>query len=408
MALPIDTACITASRQHPQPRTAAKALPAPADVRRRLAPTVTTDSSAAMRIVSAPKAELISAMVAPPANSSGVTLTATNSQSTNPLLAPFTGYLGTPPFEQLSEEHFYPAYMAGIAQQKQEIEQIVNNPAPPTFDNAIEALERSGAILKRTDSIFSQLYGATKSERLIEIAAKVEQPQTEHNSSIMLNRPLFQRVETVFNQRDQLPLTAEQRRLLEVTYRDFVRSGAKLSSADQAKLRELDLAMATPSREFADNVTKASAESKLVVSSESELTGLPADLLKAAATKAEEAGKPGQWIFTADQATHDAFLTFADNRQLRQQMYENYVVRGIQDGPFDNRGNITTLLKARQAEAKLKGYASYAHYFRKERRQDPDQGQRAPHGSVATRFEQSQSRTRVYKKPLRRTGRLSN
>ena len=159
-----------------------------------------------------------------------------------------------------------------------------------------------------------------------------------------------------------MTLTSEQQRLLEVIYLSYTRDGAARSPEDQKRLSEINSSLAAPIRKFADNVTRASKDAKLIVEDKRRLGGIPADMVAAASKKAAQNGTPGKWMFTADQATAEAFLTLAEDRDLRKQMYDNYINRGIDGGATDNRDNIRRILKGRQEKAKILGYDTYAHY----------------------------------------------
>ncbi|MEZ4270523.1 MAG: M3 family metallopeptidase [Myxococcota bacterium] len=282
--------------------------------------------------------------------------------SDNPLLQFFDGPLGTPPFDRIREEHFLAAYMQGISQARGDIDRIVKNPEAPSFKNTIEAIDQSARCLGRIEAIFEQINGAAQTPGTQKIAQAIEKPLTELRNSIAFNTKLFERVQAVYNLRGQLDLSPEQSRLLDVIYQSYVRDGANLSDADKTTLSAINTRMAAPAREFEENVTKAGNTMTLIVDDPRRLGGIPQDMLETAAKRANDRGHPGQWEFTADQATAESFLTLAEDRQLRQQMYTNYINRGIDGGETDNRQNIKILLEERQKKAKLLGYESYAHY----------------------------------------------
>ncbi len=281
----------------------------------------------------------------------------------NPLLAPqFDTPFGIPPFEQIKPEHYLPALQEGIARQKQEIEAIVNNPATPTFDNTILAMEQSGELLGRVMSIFSTVDEANSTPELEAVAEQVYPLYSQATDEIMMNPKLFMRVKYLYDHRKQMNLSRPQLKAVEETYRNFTRSGALLSPDQQEQLKAINNDLATLYLRYSKNLLNATNAFTLVVDDEAQLSGLPASNVAVAAEEAAARGLEGKWVFTLDGPSRLPLLQYADNRDLRQKMYEGYTSRAS-SGEYDNRPVIAQIVKQRAAKAKLLGYESFAAYM---------------------------------------------
>jgi peptidyl-dipeptidase Dcp len=245
--------------------------------------------------------------------------------------------------------------------QKAEVESIVNNTEEPTFENTIVALDQSGSLLTKVSMVFYGQTNANTNDELQAIQAEISPLLTKHGDDISLNAELFERVKAVYAQKEQAGLDKEQMKLLEETYKDFVRGGANLDSASQAQLRELNTQISSLQTTFGQNMLKATNAFKLIVDNEADLAGLPENLIATAAETAKADSMEGKWVFTLHNPSVMPFLQYADNRALREKIFNGYISRG-QGGEFDNREVCAQLVKARLAKAKLMGYEDYASF----------------------------------------------
>lgn len=267
-----------------------------------------------------------------------------------------------PPFHLISDEHYLPAFREGIKRQQEEIDAIVNNPESPTFENTILALENSGELLSRVSSVFYNLTSANTSDALEAIATEISPELSAHGDNIALNEKLFARIKQVWETRDQAGLNAEERKLLEEKYKSFERGGANLNDEDKAKLREINEKLALLSIQFGQNQLAETNDFKLVIEKKSDLAGLPKDLIDAAAEEASSEGMEGKWLFTLHNPSVMPFLQYADNRELRKQIWNAYQMRGNNDNQYDNKQIVRELVSLRAKRANLLGYANHAAY----------------------------------------------
>lgn len=284
----------------------------------------------------------------------------------NPFFSTTNTPYGIPDFEQIKESHFVPAMREGMRIQKEEVNQITRNKEEPTFDNTILALENSGQLLNQVVTIFYNLNSANTSETLQKIAQEMAPELTAHSDDIALNSKLFKRVKFLYDSRDSLKLNAESMRLLEKKYKSFSRAGALLSSLEKDKLRELNSEMSILSLKFQENILKETNDFEFLVNKESDLAGLPQDLISSAAELAKEKGKSGSYMFDLSNPMIMPFLQYAESRELRESMWRAYQNRGNNGNRFDNNQLITKLVNYRQQRAKILGYNSHAHYVLEE------------------------------------------
>ena len=284
----------------------------------------------------------------------------------NPLLGEFKTPHGTAPFPEIKNEHFLPALKEAIRQGEQEIALIAENRETPAFENTIEALERSGRMLSRIEAILFGLISAETNDELQQIAQEATPWMVKYQNDITLNPVLFQRVKAVYGQRDKLPLNAEQQTLLKNTYLSFVRQGANLSDENKEKFRELKTELSTLTLKFGDNVLKETNSYELHITDKSRLAGLPESILEAAAATAKNKNKDG-WIFDITMPSYQPFMKFADNRDLRRELYLAYMSKAFRENDFDNRGNVRKIVNLRLELANLLGYGSYADYVLEQR-----------------------------------------
>ncbi|MDE5626781.1 MAG: peptidase M3, partial [Candidatus Amulumruptor sp.] len=281
----------------------------------------------------------------------------------NPFLQPNYGTVyDIPPFDKISYDDYMPAIKQGIAERKAEIDAIVNNPAEPDFDNTILAMEKSGRTLSKVMLVFSALNETDNCPEFDAIDAEATPLTSRASDEIMMNPGLFARVKSVYDRRDSLGLAPDQRKAVEDTYNRFVRSGALLSDADKEALMEVNGRLADLYMQFGRNLLAATNEFEIVVDDEKRLAGLPESSIAQAADAAKERGKEGKWVFTLHAPSRLPLLQYADDRDLRQQMYEGYI-NLASSGQYDNGPVIDKIVHARAEKAKLLGYPDYAHYM---------------------------------------------
>jgi peptidyl-dipeptidase Dcp len=268
-----------------------------------------------------------------------------------------------PDFDTIEFEHYRPAFMAGMEQQIDEIEAIANNPEAPTFENTMVAMEKSGRILTRVQRVFYNLTSSNTNEQLQALQAELSPMLSEHSDNIMLNQKLFERIETLHSERDNLELNTEQRQLLEETYRDFVRSGARLSDAEQARIREINSRLSSLGTQFSENVLTTTRERAVVIDSAEELAGMSEGAIRAAAEAADERGHEGKYLLTLTNTTRQPVTASLDNRETRRKVWEASAYRGLgKDGHIDNQPLILEIAELRAERAELLGYDNFAAY----------------------------------------------
>ncbi|MGM8362882.1 M3 family metallopeptidase [Flavobacterium sp. ARAG 55.4] len=272
----------------------------------------------------------------------------------------------TAPFSQINIEDYFPAFQEAIALAKAEIDTIVKNPEAPTFENTIEAMDYSGAILDRLSSIFFNLNSAETNDEMQKIAQEVSPMLSEFGNDITLNADLFARVKAVYEQKDTLNLSTEQATLLDKKYKSFSRNGANLPEDKKDQLREIDKQLSKLSLQFGENVLAETNAFELHLTDENDLAGLPEGTIEAARSLAKAQEKEG-WIFTLDHPSYLPFMTYADNRELRKKMAIAFGARSFQDNEFNNEEIVLKIVKLRQQRANLLGYATHANFVLEER-----------------------------------------
>lgn len=281
---------------------------------------------------------------------------------TNPLMEASTQPFGYPRFDLIKDEHFAPALDQGMAEQRREIDAIANNAEPASFENTIVAIERTGRLLERAQRIFMNLSGAHTNDTLQSVQAEMAPKLAAHLDAILLDESLFQRVQSLYDTRAELGLDAEATQLLERYYTDFVRAGARLSSDDKEKLKELNAELATLQTQFTQNVLKETNASAVVFDSRDALAGLSDSEIEAAAKAASAAGQDGKFQIPLQNTTGQPPLTDMTDRAARQRLHEASVNRGSKGGEFDNRALVAQIVKLRAQRAQLLGYPNHAAY----------------------------------------------
>lgn len=280
----------------------------------------------------------------------------------NPFLEEFKTPYETPPFDLIKIEDYEPAFIAGIAQHDQEIETIVNNNSTPTFENTVLSLDNSGTILARVSSVFGGIRGANSDEKIQAISETIFPMLSEHTDNIYLNQKLFDRIKAIKNDTIANNYSIEQIRLIDKYYNTFVRSGIMLTPDQKERLREINKELSSLSLIFGKNLLAETNNYELIIDDESDLSGLPQDVINTAAKTAEARGKKGKWIFTLSKPSWLPFLQYADNRDLRESLYKAMYNRANNNNNNDNKEVINKIVNLRLEKANLLGFDSYADY----------------------------------------------
>ena len=280
----------------------------------------------------------------------------------NPFFTEYTTPFGVPPFDKIEVAHYKPAFEKGMEEQKKDIDAIVNNPEEPTFENTIVAFDRSGELLTKVMYAFSGQSSVNTTDEIQALEQELYPVLSAHSDDISLNPALFTRVKAVYDKQASMNLNKEQKKLLEETYKGFVRGGANLDADKQARLRELNEKISVLELTFGQNVLKETNAFKLVVDNKEDLAGLPESLIAAAAETAAADSMEGKWIFTLHNPSVMPFLQYADNRALREKIFKAYINRGNNSNGNDNKNVVKELVAARLDKAKLLGYEDFAAF----------------------------------------------
>ncbi len=282
--------------------------------------------------------------------------------SGNPLLATWNTPFGLPPFESIAPEHYKPAFDQALADQQAEIAAIAGSEAAPTFANTIEALERSGAALKRVGGVFFNLAGSHTNEAIQAIEREMAPILAKHRNSIFMNEALYRRVASLYDARESLGLDAEQARVLDRYHTIFVRAGAKLAPDEKKRLAAVTERLASLGTQFSQNVLADEKSYQLVLETEEDLAGLPPFLREAAAQAAEERGLKGKYVITLARSSIEPFLQFSKRRDLREQAFRAWASRGDNHGTTDNKAIIAEMVALRAERARLLSYETFADF----------------------------------------------
>ncbi|MCD8134660.1 MAG: M3 family metallopeptidase [Parabacteroides gordonii] len=284
----------------------------------------------------------------------------------NPFFTEYTTPFGVPPFDKIEVAHYKPAFLKGMEEHKKEIDTIVNNTEEPTFENTIVALDQSGELLNKVLYAFGGQSSVNTTDEIQELEQELYPLFSAHSDDISLNPALFARVKAVYDNQASLGLDKEQKKLLEETYKGFVRGGANLDADNQAKLRELNEKISVLELTFGQNMLKETNAFKLVIDKKEDLAGLPESLVAAAAETAAADSMEGKWVFTLHNPSVMPFLQYADNRALREKIFKAYINRGNNGNENDNKEVVKQLVAARLDKAKLLGYEDFAAYVLEE------------------------------------------
>ncbi len=277
----------------------------------------------------------------------------------NPFFEEYGTPFDVPPFDRIKNRHYLPAFEQAMLRHDRQIADIAGSPAAPTFENTVEALDRSGEPLERVARTFFGLMSAHTNDEMQKIAQQVTPKLSKHRDDILLNQDLFRRVKAVYQKKDQMDLNAEQQTLLRELYLDFVRGGADLDEKSKQRLREINEQLSLLNLKFRENILKENNKFELALQ-EQDLAGLPERVVAAAAKAAKERGHEGKWVFTLHKPSLIPFLQFSDRRDLREKMFKGYISRGSHGDELDNRENLKKIIALRVEKAKLLGYPTYA------------------------------------------------
>ena len=285
----------------------------------------------------------------------------------NPFFSNFNTPFNTIPFDKINVDHYLPAFEEGIKRGLEEIKTIVTNTDVPTFSNTIEALEKVGPLLEIVSSTFSNLNLAETSKEMQALAKVISPKLSDYSNDIILNVALFDRVEAVYVIKHTLTLTPEQSTLLDKTYKSFVRNGSKLNQSQKETLRLIDKEKSQLGLTYSENVLAESNAYELVITDKSDLKGLPEGIIEAAKIAADEKGKQNAWVFTLDYPSYGPFMTYAENRNLKEQMFKAYGSKAFKNNAHDNQAVLKQIAVLRHERAVLLGYKSHADFVLEER-----------------------------------------
>jgi peptidyl-dipeptidase Dcp len=280
----------------------------------------------------------------------------------NPFFETYTVPFEVPPFDKIVNAHYLPAFQEGMKQHNAEIEQISTNSSAPDFANTIEALDRSGDLLTRVSTVFFNIKEANTNDFINAIAEEVAPLLSQHRDEILLNKSLFARVKAVYDQKENLQLNGEQARLLEETFKKFVRGGANLPEDKKEELKKVNEQLAMLELKFDKNLLAETNSFKLVIDNESDLAGLPENVIGAAAEQAKADGMDGKWVFTLQKPSWIPFVTYSEKRELREKIYKAMFNRCDNDNEFDNKAIINQFVNLRLQKANILGYESWSAY----------------------------------------------
>ena len=280
----------------------------------------------------------------------------------NPFYCEWDTPFGVPPFDQIKFEHFKPASLRGMEEEMADVNAIINNTEEPSFDNTIRALQFTGKLLEKVQRAMGPLTGANTNDSLQALQRELSPLISKHRDDISLNEKLFEKVKSVYENRDKFNLTPEESKLLEDQYLGFIRNGIGLSAEDKEKLRKINSELALLGVKFGENLLAETNDFTLVIDNEQDLSGLPEGLRAQAAAAAKAKGMEGKWLFTLQAPSYFPFLTYADNRALREKMFRGYSMRGNNGNEHDNNQILADIIRLRVERARLLGYESHADY----------------------------------------------
>ena len=299
-------------------------------------------------------------------NNSKKTANAASGEPGSIFYTEFDTPFGTPPFDKITFADYKPAFLKGMEEQAKEIEAIANNAEAPTFDNTIAALDYSGKLLSRVSRIFFGLKGTDTNDSIQALAEELSPLMSEHNDNIYLNDKLFSRIKTLHDDTTGMNLTGEQYRLLDIYYKQFVRSGIMLNDSEKARLREINKELSALTLRFGNNLLKETNDFKLVIDNKEDLAGLPEGIIAAAAEAAKRNGEEGKWVFGLQKPSWLPFLQYSEKRNLREKLYKAMYMRGDNNNENDNKKVINDIVNLRIEKAQMLGYKTHADFILEE------------------------------------------
>ena len=286
----------------------------------------------------------------------------------NPFYKNYKTQFEIPPFSEIEEKHFMPAYFKGMEEHNNEIEQIIQNTEKPSFENVIIAMERSGELLDKVNAVFFNLSGSATNEKLQEIEKEISPKLSQHYDSISLNPYIFKKVSLLWEDVDNLNLSKEERKILEETYKRFIRSGALLKGSDKDRYADINQEISKLSVQFSQNLLAETNNFEIILSRD-DLKGLPEDIVNLAKEEADNKFKKtsdkkyaNKYIFTSHISSMYPFLTYSERRDLREKLYTGYIMRGDNDNEYDNKNITSKIASLRVEKANILGFETHAHY----------------------------------------------
>lgn len=286
---------------------------------------------------------------------------AEQTETANPFFSEYNTPFQVPLFEQIKPEHYIPAFEKGMLEHKKEVDAIINSNEVATFDNTIAALDKAGELLGKVSIVFYSIIGANTNEELDSIQMVIAPVLAAHGDDITLNPKYFERIKTVYDNREQFNLTAEQLFILENQYKGLVRNGAELNTEKKEELKAINQKLSTLAVQFDQNVLSETNSFKMVIDNEADLAGLPESVRAAGADDAKAAGMEGKWVFTTQRPSMYPFLQYSEKRDLREKLYMAYTNRANHDDDKDNKAIVAQIMKLRVERANLLGYKTHAH-----------------------------------------------
>ncbi|NTW32778.1 MAG: M3 family metallopeptidase, partial [Bacteroidetes bacterium] len=280
----------------------------------------------------------------------------------NPFFSEYETPFKVPPFDKIDTSDYMPAFIEGMKQHDAEIDSIINNKEEPTFENTVLAYDKSGKLLTKISNVFFNITEANTNDQIQAIARKLNPLLSKHNDDISMNENLFKRIKVVYDKRNKMKLDSQQLRVVEKYYRDFERLGANLPKDKQDSLKKVNAEISMLKLQFGENLLAETKNFQLVIDNKKDLEGLPQGSIDAAAATAKELKKDGKWVFTLDKPSMIPFLQYAKNRELREKIYNGYLMRGNNGNKNDNNKIAAKIVKLREKKASLLGYKSYAAY----------------------------------------------
>lgn len=280
----------------------------------------------------------------------------------NPFFTEYTTPFQTPPFDKIQMVHYLPAFEEGIKIKRSELDAIINNSDKPTFENTIEALEKSGKLLTKVSRVFFNISGSNGNDETQRIAETITPELSKLSNDIYLNEKLFKRIKSINDEKEKLNLTPEQLKVLDNYYTDFVRNGIGLDEDKKVQLRKINDELSMLSLKFGDNLRKETNAVGLVIDKKEDLVGLPDAAIQGSAELAKQNGMEGKWAFNLQRPSFTPFLQYSEKRELREKLYKAYLMRGNNNNEFDNKEIIKKIIALRKEKVNLLGYNTYADF----------------------------------------------